>query len=626
MIEGARPGRKTENRPTRDRATLVTLFERQARKHPGRIALTAGDQQITYRQLESRTNQLARMLVSQGASPEDCIALLFDRSPELIVALLATLKAGAAYLPLDPGAPPARLSALVGDARPRFALTTTELMPRLSSTGLMVLCVDEPSTLEAGARPRTALTDRERRVPLRPWHPAYTIYTSGSTGVPKGVVVSHRSVIRLFEQSRQWFSFDEHDTWTLFHSYSFDFSVWEIWGALLHGGRLVIVPRDVARNAEAFRSLLSEEAVTVLNQTPSAFFHLMRADEEMGDSAGPLALQTVIMGGEALDLRRLQPWYARHSADAPRIFNMYGITETTVHVTCAPLDRETGPHHLIGTGLADLGLHVLDAQLEPCPIGVVGELYVAGEGLARGYLGRPALTAERFVAHPRPTRPGERLYRTGDLTAWNDDATLTYHGRSDQQVKVRGFRIEPAEIEAALLAQPAIVHAAVVSRPAADGEVRLVAYLVARREGAAGQKPLDLHAIRRGAAERLPDYAVPNAFVVLDSLPLTPNGKLDRQALPDAKDSGLAAPYVAPRTEEEQAICELAAALLGLDRVGIDDHFFHLGGHSLLAARLLAQVRVRLGRELPLRKVFDLPVIRDLAQACLLYTSPSPRD
>ena len=615
MSEAMRPGGESAHRRRAHASTtLVTLFQRQVRKTPHRTAVIAGNHRITYRQLDVRANKLARILVASGAGPEERVALLFDRSLDLIVALIATLKAGAAYLPLDPDAPPARLSALVADARPRLVLTTTALAHRLPAGDVSIRCVDAAEIVAMhDTVPSAAPTDDDRRAALRSSHPAYVIYTSGSTGAPKGVVVSHDNVVRLFDASRQWFSFDEHDTWTLFHACSFDFSVWEIWGALLHGGRLVIVPRDVARSAEAFRSLLSEHAVTVLSQTPSAFYRLMQADEDAGADAGPLALRTIIFGGEALDLRRLQSWHRRHG-HAVRLVNMYGITETTVHVTCAPLDAETRPHNLIGVGLGDLELHVLDARLEPCAPHVVGELYVAGAGLARAYHGQPALTADRFVAHPRPTRPGERLYRSGDLAAWLDDGTLTYHGRADQQVKIRGFRIEPAEIEAVLLAQPAIGGAAVVARPASNGDARLVAYLVPRRERDGVRPSLDLHSVRQAVVDRLPDYMVPAAFEVLDALPLTPNGKLDRAALPEPEDSGLAATYVEPITPEERVLCELIATLLGVLRVGIDDHFFHLGGHSLLATRLTAQIRARFGRELPLRAVFDRPVVRDLAR------------
>ncbi|MBJ3778891.1 non-ribosomal peptide synthetase, partial [Acuticoccus mangrovi] len=434
-----------------------------------------------------------------------------------------------------------------------------------------------------------------------------------STGTPKAVCVEHRQVARLFDAARPWMAFDGGDVWTLFHAYVFDFSVWEMWGALLHGGRLVIVPSLVARSPDQFRTLIAEEEVTILNQTPSAFYQLIQADA--ASDGAPLALRTVIFGGEALDIPRLQPWVDRHPA-RPRLINMYGITETTVHVTAAPIDLptvEAAQRGWIGTGLADLDVYVLDERLGLCPPGVIGELYVAGGGLARGYHGRPGLTASRFVASPFGA--GERLYRTGDRAAWRANGQLVYHGRADDQVKLRGFRIEPAEIETALLARPEVAQAAVVVR-GAGADARLVGYAVPV-PGA----EIDVTALRAHLAERLPGYMVPAMLVGLDRLPLTVNGKLDRAALPEPTVA--VADHIAPATPDEAVLCAIVAALLGAPRVGMGDDFFRLGGHSLLAVRLVAQLRERLGRDVSVRTVFEHPVLQDLADAVARATPAS---
>ncbi len=605
--------------------TLVELFERQVSETPNHVALLFEDRPWTYAELDARVNRLAWALIARGVGPEDFVAICLERSIEMVVAILATLKAGAAYVPLDPAYPSERLAFMLQDAKPKSILTTSALRANLpADLHSLCLLLDEP----AGAYPaevhtRPAPTNADRTTALRPDHPAYLIYTSGSTGTPKGVAVTHRNVTRIFEASKTWLRFGADDTWTLFHSSAFDFSVWELWGALLHGGRLIIVPKDVARSAEAFRKLLVDHQVTVLNQTPSAFYRLMQADEAASPDSGDLTLRLVIFGGEALELRRLESWRRRHADDSPRLVNMYGITETTVHVTCAPLDREsvvTATASLIGSPLSDLRALVLGENLKPCPAGVVGELYVAGAGLARGYWNRAGLTAERFVANPFATEPGARLYRTGDLASWDDDGNLIYRGRADQQIKIRGVRIEPGEIETALLREPQVAQVAVTAREDADGEKRLVAYLVLRADGAGQHEPIDLRAVRERVAARVPEYMVPAAYVVLGELPLTANGKLDRKALPLPDGPGLQAAYLAPRATEEILLCGLVGELLGVEGVGLGDNFFFLGGHSLLATRLVAQVRARLGRELPIRAVFDAPVLGDLAR--VLRRSP----
>jgi nonribosomal peptide synthetase DhbF len=426
-------------------------------------------------------------------------------------------------------------------------------------------------------------------------------------------VVTHRNVTRLFAATAPWFGFGPDDVWSLFHSYAFDFSVWELWGALLHGGRVVVVPRMVARSPVEFLSLLADQGVTVLSQTPSAFYPLIEADAEHPELSGRLRLRRVVFGGEALEPSRLEGWYGRHGDDAPVLVNMYGITETTVHVSYVALDRETARRargSVIGRAIPDLRLYVLDGGLEPVPAGVPGEIYVAGAGLARGYLGRPGLTSERFVADPHGAA-GTRMYRSGDLGRWAAPGELEYLGRADQQVKIRGFRIEPGEIEAALAGHPAVAQAAVVVREAAAGaDRRLVAYVVPR--GTAG---LEMGALREALRERLPDYMVPAALVEMAKLPLTSNGKLDRAALPEPDFSGDAggASHVEPHSPVQQAVADIWKSVLGVQQIGIDDNFFDLGGNSSLLVKVLAGLRKEVHPEIGMTDLFRYRNIRMIA-------------
>nr|AAM47273.1 peptide synthetase ScpsB [Saccharothrix mutabilis subsp. capreolus] len=534
--------------------TIPEVFAAQAARTPDAVAVTFDGSALTYRELDERANRLAHHLVAEGAGPEQFVALLLPRSAELVVAVLAVLKAGAAYVPIDPAYPAERIAGMVEDARP---VTVLDRLPDLSGY---------PST-----PPRTS---------LRPENPAYVIYTSGSTGKPKGVVIPHANVIRLFTATDHWFKFDHTDVWTLFHSYAFDFSVWELWGPLLHGGRLVVVPYEVSRSPRDFARLLDDEGVTVLNQTPSAFYQLI---PEQPDA------RYVIFGGEALDLRKVADWRG-----AGTLINMYGITETTVHVTYTEADGT------VGVPIPDLRVYVLDDDLQPVPPGVVGEMYVAGPGLARGYLDRPGLTASRFVANPFG-EPGSRMYRSGDLARWVD-GKLDYLGRADQQVKVRGFRIEPGEVEAVLAAHPAVRQVAVVAR-----EDRLVAYVVA-------DEPVPAAALREHAARTLPDHMVPAAYVPLERLPLNNNGKLDRAALPAPdRDATVADGYVEPRTDTERLVARTWADVLGLARVGAEDDFFALGGDSISSIRVAARLRERF--DVSPRALFDHPTVAGLAAA-----------
>jgi len=376
--------------------TLPELFERQVQKSPAATALVFEDTSLTYDELNTRANQLAHHLIAQGIGPESVVALALPRSLEMVVALLGILKAGAAYLPLDPHYPADRLAFMLSDAAPAALITVEALAAQFQDTAAL-FCLDQPESLAAlAARPATNPSNLDRTLPLRTEHPAYIIYTSGSTGKPKGVVVEHRQVVRLFSTTDHWFSFGSSDVWTLFHSYAFDFSVWEVWGALLLGGRLVVVPHLISRSPSEFLQLLVREQVTVLNQTPSAFYQLIQADRELPELAPKLALRFVIFGGEALELRLMEEWYQRHPENAPALVNMYGITETTVHVSYLALNRQIisqNGNSLIGCALPDLKAYVLDQALQPVPIGVAGELYIAGLGLARGYLKRPGLTA-----------------------------------------------------------------------------------------------------------------------------------------------------------------------------------------------------------------------------------------
>lgn len=453
--------------------------------------------------------------------------------------------------------------------------------------------------------------DIDRIEPLSSLHPAYIIYTSGSTGKPKGVVIPHQNVIRLLTSTEHWFHFDEEDVWTMFHSYAFDFSVWEIWGPLLYGGRLVIVPHTISRSPEEMLQLLVEEGVTVLNQTPSAFYQLMQIDKEQQTLGQALSLRYVIFGGEALELSRLEDWYSRHSDCKPKLINMYGITETTVHVTYNELNRDMitkNSSSLIGEPIPDLHVYVLDEYLQPVPPGTTGEMYVAGAGLARGYLGRPDLTSDRFPADPYGG-PGTRMYRTGDLARWTEEGALDYIGRADHQIKIRGFRIELGEIEAVLARHDAVAQVAVMVREDQPGDKRLVAYIVTTEED-----HFDTEALRHFAAASLPDYMVPAAYVQIDAMPLTANGKLDQKSLPAPQLHLQQADGRGPRNPKEEILCHLFEEVLDLPKISIDDRFFDIGGHSLLAVRLISRIRDALGVKLSIGTLFEAPNVASLAE------------
>jgi amino acid adenylation domain-containing protein len=587
-------------------ATLVSWFEGQVRRSPGAVAVGCEGERLTYAELNGRANRLAARLRRLGVGPEERVGMYFERSLELVVAIVGILKAGGAYVPFDPVYPAERIAFMVADAQPRVLLTQAghEAFCRglLAGSPGTVLQTVEDATL-AGESPEDPAAG------VQPDHAAYIIYTSGSTGQPKGCIVPHHQVVRLFTATQAWYRFGSSEVWTLFHSYAFDFSVWELWGALLYGGRLVVVPQATSRSPEAFLELLETERVTVLNQTPSAFRQLMAADETR---SGALALRYVIFGGEALDLASLAPWWERHGDVQPQLVNMYGITETTVHVTYRPLSRAdlTAGASLIGRPIPDLRLYVLDGALQPVPIGVVGEIHVGGAGVARGYLNRPELTAQRFVPDRFSGEPGALLYRSGDLARWRANGELEYLGRADHQVKIRGFRIELGEIEAALAAHPAVRSALVLLREDRSGDRRLAGYVVLRETGT-----LSVTELREHVRTRVPDYMVPAALAILERFPLTPNGKIDRRALPapDALATTTAA-IEPPRDDLEATIARIWCEALGIERVGREDSFFDLGGHSLLVVQVHKRLREALARELSVVDLFKHATIRALAE------------
>ena len=589
--------------------SLVERFARQAALRPEAVAVTGEGGSLTYAGLDALSGRLAQRLRALGAGPGDLVAVLLDRTPALVAALLGVLKAGAAYVPLDPTYPPDRLRFVLDDAQPAAVVSQDSLAEKLPglAAARLVRMEDLRETVEPLPLPAFPAAE----------DPAYLIYTSGSTGRPKGVLVTHGQAGRLFDATAPWFGFGADDVWTLFHSCAFDFSVWEIWGALLHGGRLVVVPWGVSRSPAEMHALLREEGVTVLNQTPSAFRQLLAAHAGDAGDAGaqePLStLRWVIFGGEALDPRLLAPWWERHG-DSAGMVNMYGITETTVHVTfrrLRPQDASAGS--IIGVPIPDLRVYVAGPGADPAPIGIAGEMWVGGAGVAMGYLGRPELTAERFVPDPWSGEPGARLYRSGDLGRWRPAGELEYLGRIDHQVKVRGFRIEPGEIEAALVESGEVREAAVLAVDDGAGQRRLVAFAVPMSPGS----PPAVHGLRQRLGERLPDYMVPAGFVFLDALPLTSTGKLDRRALlalaEAPPDTGARRDRVAPRTPLERALAGIFREVLGVEEIGIDDDFFDLGGDSIRAALLANRLQEALGEIVHVVAVFDAPRLADLA-------------
>jgi natural product biosynthesis luciferase-like monooxygenase protein/amino acid adenylation domain-containing protein len=585
---------------------LHELFEQQAVWRPDAVAVVFEEQQLTYRELNERSNQLARYLTSLGVGPESRVGLLVERSAELLVGLLGVLKTGGAYVPLDPDYPAQRVNYMLRDAGISLLLTQSHL------AGLAAGVSDEVVLVYCDAK-EIAQQSRERVAPsaVTGENLAYIIYTSGSTGGPKGVMVTHANATRLFAATNDQFHFGPNDTWTLFHSYAFDFSVWEIWGALLYGGRLFVVPYLVSRSPEEFFELLLREGVTVLNQTPSAFQQLIQVDEKQ--DTGHLSLRAVIFGGEALNPRSLRSWVERHPLDYPKLINMYGITETTVHVTFREIDRQDieSARSPIGKPMANLRVGILDRYLQMVPGGVLGELFVGGAGVSRGYLNRPDLTAERFIPNAFSSTLGTRLYRTGDLGRYSAGSEIEYLGRADHQVKIRGFRIELGEIEAALKELVSIKQCVVVAEAGDNSEKRLIAYIVPQAQPGPDSSELQHH-----LKERLPQYMIPAIFVVIYHIPLTTSGKLDRAALPvpEQTPSKTGVNFVAPQTPVEGVLASIWSQVLQLEAVSTKDDFFSLGGDSIRCIQVVSKAQAR-GFSISIRDIFKYRTIHELAQS-----------
>ncbi|MFF2076049.1 amino acid adenylation domain-containing protein [Kitasatospora sp. NPDC058162] len=580
--------------------TIHQLVAEQAARTPDAPAVTFGEDTLSYRELDEAANRLAHHLLAHGAGPDRLVALSVERGLEMAVGLLGIMKAGAAYVPLDPAYPADRLAYMLQDSGARLLVTHRGLNRNLPSEDVQVIDLDQDAAAIAG-HPATAPQSGATATDL-----AYVIYTSGSTGRPKGVAIEHHTVLHLMANSQPLYGFGPEDVWTVFHSYAFDFSVWELWGALTTGGLAVIVDHDTARNPDAMWQLLHQQRVTVLNQTPSLFRELVEHAAQ-GANTAPPKLRWVVFGGEGLEPKHVTTWFNAFHQPGTRLVNMYGITETTVHVTYG----EITPEHLTsrrrlpaGRPLPGYGIHLLDPHGNPVPTGIPGEIHVTGGGLARHYLHRPDLTTERFPTHPN----GQRMYRSGDIARWLPDGTLEHLGRADHQVKIRGYRIELGEIETALLTHPHIHETLVTTHPTPDGHHRLTAYLVTTTP----VSPTDL---RTHLTTTLPDYMIPALFVTLDRLPLTPSGKVDRRALPrpDLQASRTETPYTAPSTPTEQQLAAIWADVLGTERVGIHDNFFELGGDSILTIQVISRAREALGGSLTPRMLFETPTVAELA-------------
>nr|WP_163781273.1 amino acid adenylation domain-containing protein [Myxococcus vastator] len=582
-----------------DRA-ISEIFEAQAELHPERIAISHGNQALTYAQLNQRANQVARHLQAVGLEREGLVGLCMRRSIGLIVSKLAILKAGGAYVPLDPDYPQERLGLMLQDTRLPLVLCEADLVARLPEGGGQRLVAEHLLEAASGLSPRNLGTR------MSPDQLAYVIYTSGSTGRPKGISIPQRGVVRLV-CNPNYIQLGPDERIAQASTVSFDAATFEIWAALLNGAELVVLDREVVVAPQALARELRERRLTTLCLTPALFNQVVL---DVPDAFAPLT--NLLLGGEALEPKRVRA--AMEAGGPKRLLNAYGPTEcTTYAATHAVTDVTDGTSAIpIGTAISETELHVLDEELEPVPVGVAGELYISGKGLARGYLHAPALTAERFLPNPLSSEPGARMYKTGDIARQRKDGAIVFMGRSDHQVKLRGFRIELGEVEAALLAHPAVAQAIAVVREFSPGDKRLLAYVLA-----AERVELSSGVLRGWLETKLPRYMLPSAVLVVDAFPLTHNGKVDQAKLPlprELMEADRRQPYVAPRDGLELQLQKLWEELLGVSPVGVQSNFFDLGGHSLLAVQLGSRVRQQFGHEPPMGSFYERPTIEALAE------------
>ncbi|WP_434756702.1 amino acid adenylation domain-containing protein [Paenibacillus amylolyticus] len=574
--------------------TIHELFEEQAERTPEHVAVVFEGQQLTYQELNRKANQLARTLYGKGIQQDQLIGIITERSLDMVVGILAILKAGGAYVPIDPEYPEDRVKYMLEDSGVHVLLLQRHIQERISFKG-ETINFDELDAYHED--------DSNLGVTVCPTGLAYVIYTSGTTGKPKGTCIEHKNVVRLLFNSQNRFDFKPSDTWTLFHSFCFDFSVWEMYGALLYGGKLVIVPQMTARSPQQFLQLLRNEQVTILNQTPTYFYHLLQ--EELTSHGESLNLRKVIFGGEALNPTLLKNWRGKYPFI--QLINMYGITETTVHVTykeITEMEIQAGKSN-IGKPIPTLQAYILNTHQQLQPVGVQGELYVAGEGLARGYLNRPELTAEKFVEYASITKG--KMYRTGDAARWLPDGNIEYLGRIDHQVKIRGYRIELGEVETAILKIETIQEAVVIAPEHEDGSKQLCAYWK-------GSGALSAKEIRSALAHEIPDYMIPSYYVQLEHIPLTSNGKIDRKALPSPQERvDQAAEYMAPQSPVEQVIISAWEAVLGVQRISRSDHFFELGGDSIKCIQVASRL-LQSGYKVEMKHFFVYPTVAELSE------------